>query len=129
MKTLTADSSRHHRLRDAYRRQLAEVGLFIEGTLSKVRRAGRHSPAWQMTFKQKGRTRTVYVPVELASEVQQWANEFKRLKKLIRKVTRESLAIIRRYAAARRAENRVRLRTSNDSAGNSRRSSATASRS
>ena len=128
MKTPTADSNRHHRLRDTYRRQLADVGLFIEGTLSKVRRPGRNSPAWQLTFKQKGKTRTVYVPVELANEVQQWAREFKRLKQLIRKITRENLAIIRRHVAVRRAENRAQRPTSRTSGGNSKRSSATASR-
>jgi hypothetical protein len=128
MKTSTADSSRHHQLRDAYRRQFADVGLFIEGSLSQVRRPGRKSPAWQLTFKQKGKTRTVYVPVELASEVQQWSKEYKRLKQLIRKITKESLAIVRRHVAARRVASRVRLQTPRASVASSKRSSATASR-
>jgi len=110
--------SRHHRLRDAYLRQLGEVGLFVEGTLSKVRRPGRKPPAWQLTFKQKGKTRTVYVPVTLVTEVQQWAKEFKHLKKLIRRITNESLAIIRRHVAVRRAESRGRHRTAHHSDGN-----------
>lgn len=128
MKPPTVDSSRHHQLRDAYRRQFADVGLFIEGTVSKIRRLGRNTPAWQLTFKQKGRTRTVYVPVELASEVQQWSHEYKRLKQLIRKITKQSLAIVRRHVAARRAASRGRPPISRALAGNSKRSSAAASR-
>lgn len=92
--------------------------MFIEGTLSKVRRPGRKPPAWQLTFKQAGKTRTVYVPVDLVTEVQQWATQFKRLKVLIRKVTRQNLAIIRKHVATRRAANRARLLTPTRSAGN-----------
>lgn len=98
--------SRHHRLRDAYMKQLGEIGLFIEGTLCKVRRPGRKPPAWQLTFKQAGKTRTVYVPITLAAEVQQWAKEYKHLKQLIRKITGRNLAIIRRHTAVQRAESR-----------------------
>jgi len=102
--------------------------VFIEGALCKVQRPGRKPPAWQLTFKQAGRTRTVYVPVALVPEVQQWAKEFKRLKQLIRKVTGQNLAIIRRHVAARRAENRARHLTTKRGGGSCSRSSAIASR-
>ena len=128
MRTAIASVSRHHRLREAYRRQLAELGVFVEGTLCKVRRPGRKPPAWQLTFKQAGKTRTVYVPGELVPEVQQWAREFKRLKQLVRKVTRQNLAIIRRHVAVRRAASRARRLSTKRTAGNCSRSSATASR-
>ena len=128
MKAPATGVSRHHRLQDAYRRQLGEIGLFVEGTLSKVKRPGRKPPAWQLTFKQAGKTRTVYVPVTLAEEVQQWAKEYKRLKQMIRKVTRQSLAIIRRHVAVRRAESRVRLRSTKRSVDSSKRSSSIVSR-
>jgi hypothetical protein len=128
MKTAKTKARRHQRLREAYRRQLGELGVFIEGTLCKVRRPGRKPPAWQLTFKQAGKTRTVYVPVELAQEVQQWAQAFKRLKQLIRKVTQQNLAIIRRHVAVRRAANRARHPKAKRSGGNSARASGTASR-
>jgi hypothetical protein len=108
MKTPQASDSRHHRLRDGYLRQLGQVGAFVEGTLSKVQRPGRKPPAWQLTFKQAGKTRTVYVPKALAAEVQQWAKEHKRLKQLVRKVTTQSLAIIRRHGVVQRAASRAR---------------------
>jgi hypothetical protein len=129
MKTTPTSESRHHRRRDAYRRQLGELGVFVEGTLCKVKRPGRKPSAWQLTFKQAGKTRTVYVPRELVTEVQQWANEFKRLKLLVRKVTGQNLAIIRRHVAVRRAENRARLRSTKRSAGNCAAPAAIASRS
>jgi hypothetical protein len=128
METNSASDSRHHRLRETYRRQLRQLGVFVEGTLCKVRRPGRKPPAWQLTFKQAGKTRTVYVPRELVPEVQQWAREFKRLKQLVRKVTKQNLAIIRRHGAVRRAASRARLRSTKRSAGSCAASSATASR-
>jgi hypothetical protein len=129
MKKPPLSESRHHRLREAYRRQIGTLGVFVEGTLSEVRRPGRKPPVWQLTFKQRGKTRTVYVPRELVTEVQQWAKEFKRLKQLIRKVTGQNLAIIRRQGAVRRAASRARRPTLKRTAGNCSRSSATASRS
>ena len=111
MKMKSASESRHHRLRETYSRELGQLGVFVEGTLCKVRRPGRKPPAWQLTFKQAGKTRTVYVPGELVPEVQQWAKEFKRLKQLVRKITRQNLAIIHRHVAVRRAASRARLRS------------------
>jgi len=127
MKATTSSTGRHQRRRDAYRRQIGALGVFVEGTLCKVLRPGRKSPAWQLTYKQAGQTRTVYVPVALVAEVQQWASAFKRLKLLIRKVTSQNLAIIRRHGAVRRAANRARPRCRPRGGGNSSHSSATVS--
>jgi hypothetical protein len=128
MKATTTSETRHHRLREAYRKQIANLGVFVEGALCEVKRPGRQRPAWQLTFKQAGKTRTVYVPVELVPEVQRWAREFKRLKQLVRKITRQNLAIIRRHVAVRRAASRARLRSTKRSARSSAASSAIASR-
>jgi hypothetical protein len=117
MKDKPAIESRHHRLREAYVRDMGGIGVCMEGTLSRVHRAGRKAPAWQLTFKQQGKTRTVYVPLELVPEVQAWTKAYRRLKRLIRKITTQSLAIIRRHGAVRRAANRARLRTGRTSAG------------
>jgi len=128
MKVTNASESRHHRLREAYRKEMGQLGVFIEGTLSKVRRPGRRPPAWQLTFKQAGKTRTVYVPRTLVAEVQQWAKEYKRLKQLIRKITRQNLAIVRRHVAVHRAESRAQPPSTKRTGDNSSRSFATASR-
>jgi hypothetical protein len=120
MKDKPAVESRHHRLRDAYVRDLGGIGVFMEGTLSRVQRAGRKAPSWQLTFKQQGKTRTVYVPLELVPEVEAWTKAYRELKQLIRKVTAQNLAIIRRHGAVRRAASRGRRRTERTSGGTSR---------
>ena len=112
MKTAKLTPNRHEVRRTQALRQLARMAPFIEGTLCSVKRRGCRQPGWQLTFKRKGKTRTVYVPLELAPEVKAWTEEHKRLKQLVRKVTTHSLALIRRHVAARQAARRSRASTS-----------------
>ena len=112
MKTTRQPLHRHEVRRTNALRQLARIEPFIEGTLCSVKRRGCRQPGWQLTFKTKGKTRTVYVPLDLAPEVKAWTQEHKRLKQLVRKVTTHSLALIRRHVAARRAVHRTRASTS-----------------
>ena len=108
MKTSRKPASRHEARRENALRQIAAVKPFVEGAVCSVKRPGCRKPGWQLTFKVKGRTRTVYVPMDQAAEVKAWSQEFRRLKKLIRKVTTHSLAIIRRHVASRRAASPTR---------------------
>ena len=112
MRTPKEPLNRHAVRRNNALRQLARIEPFIEGTLCSVKRHGCRQPGWQLTFKTKGKTRTVYVPMDLASEVKAWTQEHKRLKKLVRKVTTQSLALIRRHVGARRAVRQSRVSTS-----------------
>src|SRR5260221_4199778 len=57
--------NRHTKGRELALRKLAQVGPFLEGALCQFKRPGCAKPGWHLTFKQKGRTRTVYVPMEL----------------------------------------------------------------
>jgi hypothetical protein len=52
---------------------------------------------WHVTLKQAGKTRTVYVPVDLKEEVQASIHEHRRLKRLLREITQLQLALIRSY--------------------------------
>ena len=108
MKTQTTASNRHSQARDLALRNLAQSGPFLEGNLCQFHRPGCATPGWHLTFKQQGRTRTVYVPMDLVDEVKTWTRNYKLLKKLIRKVTRHSLALVRGHVANRRAANRSR---------------------
>jgi hypothetical protein len=112
MKTPPRSANRFEIRRLNTLRRLAQIGPFIKGTVCSVRRRGCRQPGWQLTFKTKGKTRTVYVPMDLAPEVRAWSQEYKRLKKLARQVTTHSLAIIRRHVAVRRAVSRNRASTS-----------------
>ena len=129
MNTSKKAGNRHEAGREALLRKIAATGPFIEGSLCAVKRRGCREPGWQLTWKQAGKTRTVYVPAELVPEVQLWAKEFKRLKRLIRKITTQNLAVIRRHTAVRRAESRARPPRAKRSGGTYSSSSATASRS
>lgn len=122
MKIIQNGAGRHERLREAYRKELGGIGNLVEGSLSQVRRSGRKAVSWQLTFKKAGKTSTVYVPVDLALEVRAWTKEFKRLKQLIRKITRHSLAIIQRHGAVQRAASRVRHPKTKRTGGTSTRS-------
>jgi len=111
MKATATLSNRHTRARDAARRQMAQIGPFVEGSLSPFKRPGCAQPGWHLTFKHKGRTRTVYVPVDLASQVKLWTRNYRHLKKLIRQVTRHSLALVHGHVANRQAAKRSRALT------------------
>jgi len=104
-------ANRHTRARDAARRQIAQIGPLVEGSLSAFQRPGCVQPGWHLTFKQKGRTRTVYVPQDLVTQVQLWTRNYRHLKKLIRQVTRHSLALIHGHIANQQAAQRSRALT------------------
>lgn len=98
--------NRHTRAHQSTLRQIAQLGPFIEGSLSPFKRPGCSQPGWHLTFKQRGRTCTLYVPMELVATVKQWTRNYRQLKQLIRQVTRHSRALIRSHVANRRVANR-----------------------
>jgi hypothetical protein len=51
-----------------------------------------------LTFKEQGKTRSVYVPKELLPEVRTWLAEHKRLKKLLPEIHQLSVALLRARA-------------------------------
>ena len=111
MKRSPVLANRHTKARGHALRQIAQVGPFLEGALCQFQRPGCAKPGWHLTWKQGGKTRTVYVPVELVPEVKAWTREFRRLKSLVRKVTGQSLALVRGHAASRAAAGRARAQT------------------
>jgi hypothetical protein len=111
MKTTATISNRHTQARDAALRQMAQIGPFLEGSLSPFKRPGCTQPGWHLTFKQQGRTRTVYVPMDLVDQVKAWTRTYQLLKRVIRQVTRHSLALIHGHVANRQAAKRSRALT------------------
>ncbi len=111
MQTKPTVSNRHVQARAKTLRQIAQIGPFLEGALCQFQRPGCAKPGWHLTFKQKGRTRTVYVPMDLVTDAKSWTRTYRHLKKLIRQVTRHSLALIHSHVANRRAANRSRALT------------------
>jgi hypothetical protein len=103
MNTTKASKNRFVTRREAYLRQIARIAPFIEGTLVKLPRKDCRHVAHRLTFKVKGKTRAVYVPLDRVKEVEVWMKEYKRLKTLIRAVTRSSLGELHNHVRARRA--------------------------
>jgi hypothetical protein len=109
--TAILPTNRHTHARQATLRQIAQIGPFLEGSLCQFPRPGCSEPGWHLTFKQKKKTRTVYVPMDLVPEVKKWNLNYRYLKKLIREVTRHSLGLIHGHVANRRAAGRFRAST------------------
>ena len=59
--------------------------------------AGQH-----LTFKEAGKTRSVYVPKDLLPEVRLWLAEHKRLKALLHEIHQLTVALLRARARLRR---------------------------
>ena len=51
-----------------------------------------------LTFKERGKTRSVYVPKEMLPEVRSWLDEHKRLKNLLREIHQLTVALLRARA-------------------------------
>ena len=55
-----------------------------------------------LTLKQAGKTRTVYVPLDLVEEVRQWIAEAHRLRRLMRESSELALSLVRGHVEARK---------------------------
>jgi DNA-binding transcriptional regulator LsrR (DeoR family) len=63
---------------------------------------GEKHLAHQLTYKVRGKTHTVYVPVDFTEEVRSWIEEHRRLKHLLQEITQLSLALVRSHAQERK---------------------------
>lgn len=88
--------------RAALLRQLAGIGPFVEGSIVRLPHPSCDHVAHRLTFKVRGKTKAVYVPVDLIEEVEQWHRNYRQLKKLVRQITKASLAILHRYVPEQR---------------------------
>ncbi len=95
-------------------RQLGSGGIFISGSLVRTGRkcgnptcrcatGGEKHPCCLLTSKVKGKTKAVYVPVDMQEEVAQWVKEYKKIKQLLKEVDQMSEQLIRQHVGARRA--------------------------
>lgn len=55
-----------------------------------------------LTFAVQGKTRTVYVPLDLVEEVRAWIQEHRRLKALSREISALSIARVKGHVKARK---------------------------
>ena len=87
------------RMRDARLKKLTPKCPPLAASL--VAQSGSRG-GYQLTLKDHGRTRTVYVPKDLKEEVETSIREHRRIKKLLREITQLELARIRAYVTDKR---------------------------
>ena len=100
------------RMSDSRVRRLQAHGPVLAASLVTIAkhcgRAGCHCQSGAkhrghyLTYKEKGKTRTVYVPVDLIGEVQQWIGEHRRLKHVMQELSQLTLARVRTHVSSRR---------------------------
>ena len=93
-------------------RRLPELGQdrpLVAGSLNRVDRRNareRTTVYYLLTFKEAGKTRSVYVPKDLVKEVRSWIRNHLRVKQLLSEISTLSIAIIQRYVPQKRASAR-----------------------
>jgi len=96
-------------LQDKRQEKLAQLGQdrpFVSGSLNRVERKdgqGRTSVYHLLTFKEAGKTRSVYVPKDMVKEVKRWILNYRRIKKLLADTSTLSIVIIQNYVPEKRA--------------------------
>jgi hypothetical protein len=94
-------------------KQLTPAGPILAASLSEVsKRCGQPSCACHhdgplhiahhLTFREDGKTRTVYVPQDMLGEVRTWVTEYQRLKALTHEISQLTLALVRGHVADRK---------------------------
>lgn len=86
--------------------QLGQDRPLVAGSLNRVERRnaqGRTTVYHLLTFKEAGKTRSVYVPKDLVKEVQSWIRNHRRVKKLLSEISTLSITMIRHHVSHKRA--------------------------
>ena len=103
------------RLLQARLKRLAGTSPLLAGSLGLVTRpcgtpscrchhGGPKHAASQLTFKDQGRSRSVYVPKDLLPEVRQWLAARRQLDQLLQEIHQLSTALIRTHVRHRRRQ-------------------------
>jgi len=97
---------------DARQTQLQAQSPVLAASLVAVRRTcgkpscrcarGHKHPGHDLTWKEQGKTRSAYVPQALLPQVQQWQNEYRRLKRLLGEISQLSLALVKTHPTRQR---------------------------
>lgn len=101
------------RRRDALLKRLRATGPFINGSVVLIartcgnsdhchcRRGPKHVSTY-LTFAVAGKTQTIYVPVDLETDVRRWSAQYRDIKDLIREIGNVQREIIRKHVEERR---------------------------
>ncbi len=87
--------------------KLGLCGPFVTGSLNRVEKKDKHAKVtvyYLLTFKEEGKTRSVYVPKDMVKEVRRWVRNYQKLKKAIAQVSTDSITVIRSFVQETRAD-------------------------
>jgi len=94
--------------------ELAKIKPFVQGSLCRTRikcgnprckcAQGERHEAYVLSKKVRGKTVTTHIPRDLLDEVKSWAEEQKRMKKLMSEISNLSDQIIRIHVKERRSQ-------------------------
>jgi hypothetical protein len=93
---------------------LGDVDIFVAGSLGQIHRKcgnpncrcareGEGHPAYLLTSKVKGKSKAIYVPMDMVEEVQEWSREYRRVKKRLEEISAHSEELIRLHSKQKRA--------------------------
>jgi len=101
------------RRRDAKLRQLAGTGPVLEGSLSRIGvkcgnpncRCARGQKHRSHILKRevRGKTQSLYIPVDMVEEARKWVEEYRRVRALLKDVSELNRQIIRSHVDTKRA--------------------------
>ncbi len=105
-------------LKARLRRKLNVLGTdqpFVAGTLVKIERkcgnpncrcarGGKKHPAHLLTTKVKGKTQSIYVPVDMVEKVEKWCSQYRALKAEMKEVSECCEQLIRVYSKEKRSK-------------------------
>ena len=84
---------------------LSQCGPFVAGSLNRVERKDKHGKVtvyYLLTFKEEGKTRSIYVPKDMVKELRSWIRNYRTLKKKMADVSTMSISIIRNFVSEKR---------------------------
>lgn len=101
------------RRRDGLVSRLRRLGPFVNGSLVLIARTcgnsahcrcsrGKKHVNTYLSYAVEGKTKMVYVPVDLERDVRSWSTQYKRLKELVAQICEVQREMIRRHVQERR---------------------------
>ena len=103
--------------RDARVKQLKATGPLLAGSLVQIAKhcgrpgchcqTGEKHVGWYLTRYWRGKTKTIYVPLDMVEEVRSWIAEHRRLKRLMQEITSLSSALVQGHVAERQRRKRT----------------------
>lgn len=102
--------------RNAKMKELAQVGPVLQGSIAtisvtcgnancKCARGEKHTSNI-LTKKANGKTKSVYLPVDMLEEAREWTRQYRRLKKLMKEISDYNEKILKAYVRTTRAKKR-----------------------